>query len=261
MYPHVTPLPNKQGYIIPDVFTKEECKWLIQEGENMGFRGLQGYGKDYRTNTRVIAKSNLFADILLERLVHYLDDEVVIDGLNSTYNIDYNTFGTWALHGMNPMFRLCKYDPNQFFKPHYDEGYSPNPDRITLKTCMLYLNNDFDGGETVFYGPDKKTIMYCLKASPGMVLVFNQRIWHEGMTVTSGQKYFIRTDIFYNRVKREIPKDRYSERELKAIRYWTDYCDTNHWKTPRDEIDAIKKYEKYLVNQSIEDIIYKDATV
>lgn len=250
-------LPNNQGFVAYGVFSDEECLHLIETGEELQFNSLEKiYSTNYRNNKRIIVRSDSLADILGQRLLPYLEDEIVIDGTNDTILTDYDRFGSWKLAEMNPIFRLCKYDENNFFRVHYDEGYDPSKDKITIKTCMLYLNDNFDGGETVFYNEDSSE-MFRLKPEPGMVLVFNQRILHEGTTVTKGNKYFIRTDIFYDCIEHKIP-EKYTENELKAIKMTTDYKHTNIDMTIEEEMSYFKRIEKLINCQDIDRIIFKE---
>ena len=61
---------------------------------------------------------------------------------------------------------------------------------------MVYLNADFEGGETKFYD-DWGNLTVAVKPEPGMALVFEHEQLHEGAPVTAGRKYVIRTDVMY----------------------------------------------------------------
>ncbi|MGK3760948.1 MAG: hypothetical protein ACI8RD_013266, partial [Bacillariaceae sp.] len=86
-------------------------------------------------------------------------------------------------------------------------------------TFLIYLNDNFDGGETKFYYPvstttstnndndNEKTSLVARGVIPkrGSVLVFPQgntaSLLHEGSAVTKGIKYVIRTDVLYQHIK------------------------------------------------------------
>jgi len=55
---------------------------------------------------------------------------------------------------------------------------------------IVYLNNDFQGGETVFS-------QLGIKITPqmGTAIMFNHSILHEGAKVLQGIKYIVRTDV------------------------------------------------------------------
>jgi hypothetical protein len=61
---------------------------------------------------------------------------------------------------------------------------------------MVYLNSDFSGGETKFYGEDRQRRV-AVRPERGMALVFVHLQLHEGAPVVSGRKYVLRTDVMY----------------------------------------------------------------
>ena len=58
---------------------------------------------------------------------------------------------------------------------------------------MVYLNEGFEGGETVFEGVS-------ITPTLGMAPVFEHKLRHEGAAVTSGRKYVLRSDVMFGRV-------------------------------------------------------------
>lgn len=76
-------------------------------------------------------------------------------------------------------------------------------------TFLIYLNDEFSGGETTFFVPSEEGEGLCARAvrpMQGNVLVFPHgdtagSLVHEGSGVSKGAKYIIRTDVVY-----EIPK-------------------------------------------------------
>jgi hypothetical protein len=56
---------------------------------------------------------------------------------------------------------------------------------------MVYLNDDFEGGETRF---QRVTI----RPMVGMALCFVHHLVHEGAEVLCGRKYVMRTDVMYS---------------------------------------------------------------
>lgn len=100
---------------------------------------------------------------------------------------------------LNERLRFYAYGPGQLFPPHTD-GYheeqgSPDrlPERSTL-TLMLYLNDDFAGGETLF--PDEDLL---ITPTRGAALIFPHSRWHGGQVVTRGRKVVLRTDVMLPR--------------------------------------------------------------
>jgi len=109
--------------------------------------------------------------------------------------------------GMEMMYAepsvVLKYTPGQYYKWHYDHIYAHNPaiqqqiDQFgqRIKTAIIYLNDDFKGGNTEFKTPSLKVI-----PEKGKVLVFNNvdkdnnrliESIHRGEEVTEGEKWII----------------------------------------------------------------------
>jgi len=62
---------------------------------------------------------------------------------------------------------------------------------------MVYLNEEFTGGETKFY-QDDRTLRVTVSPKRGMALVFAHFQLHEGAPVVDGRKYVLRTDVVYS---------------------------------------------------------------
>jgi prolyl 4-hydroxylase len=85
---------------------------------------------------------------------------------------------------------ILRYGVGQEFKPHFD--WSEGIDNQRIKTALVYLNEDFEGGETYFPRVDVK-----VKAETGDAIVFrnasddgepDENAIHAGLPVTSGVK-------------------------------------------------------------------------
>ena len=161
--------------------------------------------------------------VLSDRVRPYLphsDADVVGSGTTSLGS------GITRYHSINPRWRFFRYGPHCVYRPHIDgswpasrvnangqyECYSQDSDGSTIKsfhTFLIYLNDNFQGGQTRFYIPqtnDDDTNNNCLVAhgiTPhcGSVLIFSQgntaSLLHEGSAVTQGHKFVIRTDVLY----------------------------------------------------------------
>lgn len=94
-------------------------------------------------------------------------------------------------------FRFYRYRVGQYFKPHRDGSHQAEQNE-SLVTALFYLN-DADGGETVLmpYGPREQWAYRPISPRAGDALLFEHRVWHEGRSVNSGEKYVLRTDLFY----------------------------------------------------------------
>jgi hypothetical protein len=99
--------------------------------------------------------------------------------------------------GLNERLSCLKYAPGEYFKPHFDGNYlRPDGSELSYITVQIYLN-DTIGGETRFYDRYCSQNYIDVKPKIGRVLLFEHRLYHAGIPVTSGLKYCIRTDVMY----------------------------------------------------------------
>ncbi len=98
----------------------------------------------------------------------------------------------WKASGLNEQFRFYKYNSSQRFKRHIDGRFKRNEEEESRITFMIYLNDNFEGGETAF---DEVTIV----PVTGNALCFIHEQKHEGKPVLSGTKYALRSDVMYRK--------------------------------------------------------------
>lgn len=184
--------PDKLAYLLHNVFTPEECENLIKTSEQAGYSealvhiggGRQVLMKGYRDGSRVMIDDTEFVSRLLERISAHLPA----------------TFEDEKLLEINERMRFLRYDEGDQFQPHCDASYGrPDNSARTLITLQIYLNEDFEGGETTFLPRRGDRATKCVPVVPktGMILVFEHNILHEGSLVKGGRKYTIRTDVLY----------------------------------------------------------------
>lgn len=172
---------------IKGFLTAPACKSLIDMAERNGFEqatldtqiGIQTR-IEYRNNKRFTFDDRVLSSILW---THLKDDQRL------------NNPG-WEVVGLNNRFRIYKYsDPSEFFASHYDGRYLKVPEyEESWVTMLVYLNDDFEGGETSFQDGD-------IKPEIGMAALMTQANYlHEAVPVIKGTKYVLRTDIMYRKV-------------------------------------------------------------
>ncbi|CAF0891598.1 unnamed protein product [Adineta ricciae] len=188
-------LPNprdsgKLAFVLLNVFTPDECAEWIKLTETRGYSPALvniGTGEvlmtDFRNNDRCIIDDENMAKILFERIQCFLPE----------------TWKEYKLVGLNERLRFLRYDPGQKFEAHMDGVYQ-RPDgsgERSFITVQLYLNEDFQGGETTFiHSLEPKKNVRCIPRT-GMVLIFQHDLIHEGSALTKGRKYTLRTDVMY----------------------------------------------------------------
>ena len=173
-------------HIENDFLSPLECLEYIRMAEEQGFEealiqtrdGGQEMNKDVRDNYRVIMDSPELAEEIWEKVKHLAPIE---DG--------------WEPTGLNERMRFYRYEYGQQFKRHVDGEFKRSDDEVSMVTVLLYLNDDFNGGETQFFHP-----FQVVNPEQGQLLLFKHRQLHEGSPVTTGRKYVLRTDIMYSRI-------------------------------------------------------------
>lgn len=96
------------------------------------------------------------------------------------------------LSGVKERLRCYRYQVGEYFAPHGDQSYPGGPGERSLLTLMVYLNDDFAGGQTAFLELGR-----VVEPRRGRALLFQHMVLHEGRAVTAGTKYVLRTDVFY----------------------------------------------------------------
>lgn len=173
-------------WTIENFLSPKACDGLILFSENLGFReaevglpGGQQMMKSIRNNERLEYDDPVLAARLWEKLKKHCPPQ--LDG--------------WEAKGLNEHFRFYKYEPGQRFKRHIDGRYRRNADEESRITFMVYLNHDYQGGETVF---DEVRIV----PDTGRALCFIHELKHESTPVTQGTKYVLRSDVMYKKQDR-----------------------------------------------------------
>jgi len=171
---------------IPNFITHEECDELIKMIDANHTRSsvvVGGTDRSDITDHRTSSTSNLDPNNVIIKSVH----KKIADHLNLPINKGESLQGQL-------------YEPGQYFKPHHDFFSGPAYDMHCLHsgnrthTLMIYLNDDFEGGETNF-----PKISKSFKAEKGKALWWKNMMdgvtvddmLHEGQPVVSGKKYIV----------------------------------------------------------------------
>ena len=169
---------------IDDILNAAECAAHIDRAERAGFGGapiVTPFGEvivtEVRNNTRVIIDDFALAATIWERARDELP--IFLDGRQAI--------------AMNERFRYYRYRPGQRFDWHADASFRRANGEASRLSFIMYLNDDFSGGETTV----TDTV---IKPRRGMALFFRHELMHEGGPVKSGTKYVMRTDVMYGRV-------------------------------------------------------------
>ena len=97
----------------------------------------------------------------------------------------------------NTLIMAGHYEVGDSFGLHTDTGlyYDERRREKSRWTLLIYLNDDFEGGETVFYDTNTCSGARSIQPRAGMALLFDIDLWHSGQPLRSGRKYWIGTEI------------------------------------------------------------------
>lgn len=181
---------NDYVFTIESFLTAEECERQIEISEELRYEEAtvtspRGEVRltDLRDNQRVLLQNEEIAEWLWERACDFVPREV--DDRPAV--------------GVNELLRFYRYDAGQQFDWHQDFPFIRENGEQSLYTFMIYLNDDFEGGETSFEDSYSDEPFDELQIQPkrGMALFFEHATHHKGEPVVSGRKYVLRSDIMY----------------------------------------------------------------
>ncbi|KAH8173773.1 2OG-Fe(II) oxygenase superfamily protein [Sarocladium implicatum] len=206
-----TPHPHVPGLsLATNLLSPEECQAIIAAGETVNFVPDAPLRED--GDISILAHNfywvvdQEFHDLLWSRIKSCVPKEV--EGRPA--------------RGLNRRFRVYRYVPGAEYRAHIDGAWPPSgilegdkyvyddsppgKKQSSLFTFLIYLNDDFEGGETTFFLPAARegTLnAYPVKPVMGAVAMFPHgetrgALLHEGTGVRKGAKYIIRTDVEYD---------------------------------------------------------------
>lgn len=160
------------------LFTEAECRHLMQASGNAFEPSMV-----YDSNRRLVRDQIRTSD---GATIHWLIEDPAVVALNrriaAISQSEYEDGEALA---------LLRYSPGQEYRPHFD--FVRGAANRRLQTALIYLNDDYEGGETKFVRTGLS-----VKGGTGDVILFrnegadtgpNPLSEHAGMPVTRGVKY------------------------------------------------------------------------
>ncbi len=169
--------------------TPEECQKLIDMAEALGFEEAtvrlpdgEFVFEEFRNNTRVFLEEPDLASALWERI------EPEVPEVEDHHPV-----------GLNPLFRIYRYEAGQHFDWHQDAPVELDDGQISCLTVLGYLSEGFEGGQTSFNDSYSSEPFEDFSIEPelGMAVCFVHSVFHKGEAVLGGRKYVLRTDVMY----------------------------------------------------------------
>jgi hypothetical protein len=208
-----------------NLLSKQECLTIRKQAHTRyGFSPLKNvYDSKTRDCNRLCIIDTNLSTLLWNRLKPVLSPDL----MTTRPTLGFDCDGDWKAIGINSCVRLSRYDsPSIGFVPHYDTPYIETKDCRSIYSLVIYLNDDFGGGETALYTltnsvPNGLTTSQELYLSEtalvstivpkmGKCVVFPHDTLHAGLPVTNGTKIILRTDIVYERVSTDNKKNNHS---------------------------------------------------
>ncbi|KAL4798233.1 hypothetical protein BDV19DRAFT_357309 [Aspergillus venezuelensis] len=207
------PHPHVPGLgMAMNVLSATECQAIIAAGESVTFQPDAPIRGDADADASILAHNfywiidTAFHDTLWARIRSYVPASV----------------NGRRVRGINRRFRVYRYVPGAEYRCHIDGAWPPSGiteegkyvydaspaenRQSSMYTFLLYLNDEFEGGETTFFVPAQREGVlnaYPVRPVMGAVAIFphgeaNGALLHEGTGVRKGAKYIIRTDVEYD---------------------------------------------------------------
>jgi len=198
-------------FVLHDVLHAGECEAIVAMSGRMGYHedAPVSLGRSVRHNQNCVwIQGDAINDEVFRRCEHLLPEYIEL------FTKDETCVRIGPAAGLNRRWRLYQYTQGDYFKWHQDGGWTGSGldadgelvddlyggRRFSWLTFLIYLNDDFEGGRTLFQGPGDET--FAVTPARGSVLVFFHGYHplsqlHMGEEVTRGVKYVARTDVLF----------------------------------------------------------------
>lgn len=181
---------HKLLWTVPALLSPAECaalaagdrEWLPATVNRLEGRAVE---PSLRSSTTAVLRDEALAEDLYQRVKPHVPDQMSTEiGARGRVRL--------TVTGVHLPLRIYRYEPGQHFGLHQDQSYFRADGAQSLLTFMVYLNDDFEGGETEF--PEQaQTIV----PATGTALLFQHRLLHAGTRVNKGVKLVLRSDVLY----------------------------------------------------------------
>lgn len=162
-------------WIINNLLTKTECHFLILEATRNQFKKARNGEKYDRYNQETFLSDDAMLNLIRRRLYKKLS---------------YPRIGLFRPNDTTPVLEFYHYSEGNYITRHQDAPISISESVKSTHTLVIYLNNNFKGGETYFEANNIQ-----IKANTGCGILFKQSLNHEAKALIEGNKYILRLSI------------------------------------------------------------------
>lgn len=173
---------------VPSLYSPAECSALLARANEHEWHAAtvnseQGRIVDttIRNNSVAVLRDSSLAEELYERIRPHVPQRMSNEAM-----------GDARVAGVGVPVRVYRYAVGQEFGLHNDQFYFGPNGTMSFLTLMVYLDDDFDGGETDF--PEQSQT---ITPRTGDALLFQHMVLHAGRPVTRGTKHVLRSDVLY----------------------------------------------------------------
>lgn len=161
-------------WVIPQFIDINTCDAIIHQVYQKGFRQARQFEQG-RHNHEVFIQD----PPIIQKINKRLSEIYLNDGQNNQ---------VIKMHPAN--VEVYKYNPGDYIARHSDAP-SVIDNEISVFTLVVYLSDDFKGGETHF-----NDFAMNVKPPKGGAVIFGHEHHHEALLVEEGHKYILRSNCF-----------------------------------------------------------------
>ncbi len=179
-------------WTVPELFTAAECAALVAGAADQAWlpatvNSATGrvVAREVRDSSTAVLRDPALAAELYHRVAPHVPARMSGE-IGGRGRVDM------SVAGVHVPVRIYRYEPGQHFGPHQDQSYFGEDGTKSLLTLMVYLNEDFEGGETDFPEQGQRIV-----PRTGTALLFQHMVLHSVNRVTSGSKLVLRSDVLY----------------------------------------------------------------
>ncbi|KAJ3128310.1 hypothetical protein HK098_004719 [Nowakowskiella sp. JEL0407] len=222
------------AFRLENVLTEQETTHILKSSNQLMFQPMQArYEESKRRGSRLLTLDEFTANLIWNRVESVLAASVAQNNHSAT-PLGFGVTGgeEWKLDGINHAMRVNRQNSEAgLFAAHLDSQYCPTADKRSLFSMVIYLSDDFEGGETVLYFPheeldckglnveetlakhgglEKGFFQFQIHPKIGSAIIFSHDILHESMPIRTNdqdgviERYVLRTDVLVSRQPRGL---------------------------------------------------------